>query len=294
VPFDAENFVGILSQQLYQDPVPPRQAAPHAGIPAEFEAVILKCMAKKAERRYQSMSHLREDLLALQARLPSGDVRAHNLDGADVSASVEGTALSTELSLASLRPRRWPMYAAIAAPLAIVVGVFVAQLDGSVGPTRAAQPAAQVARAPATAIAVEPPPAPASEVHVAPEPPAASPVQVLLGVAPTSAHVFLNGRDLGQSPVSIEVTPGSLVSVEVRHPKYVTRELQLDGSDLRVSIELEPKGKKKKGARASRGGKLLSPLAPEWAPEPSQPRRSTPAEDKSIGGQLFVEPWQKP
>ncbi len=299
VPFDAENFVGILSQQLYQDPVPPRQAAPHAAIPAEFEAIILKCMAKKAERRYQSMSHLREDLLALQARLESGVVRDHELlSAADGGASVEGTALSTELSLASLRPRRWPMYAAIAMPLAIVVGVFVAQLGGSFGPTRAAPSALELARGsvpePASAPSAEPAPAPASDVHVVPETQAAAPVQVLLGVAPTSAHVFLDGRDLGQSPVSIEVSPGSAVSVEVRHPKYVTRELQLDGSDVRVSIELEPKGKKKKGARGSRSAKMLSPLAPEWAPEPPPPRRSTPAEDKSIGGQLFVEPWQKP
>lgn len=316
VPFDAENFVGILSQQLYQDPVPPRVASPHANIPAAFEAIILRCMAKKPERRYQSMSLLREELLALQARLSSGDAAdAKALDAGDLSASVEGTALSTELSLASLRPRRWPLYAAIATPLAIVVGVFATQLGGGVDRSGAAMPAPALGREPAAAVPEKAAAAVTGSgvansavansavtsngvtndavaddaVHVTPEA-SAPPVQVLLGVAPTTAHVFMNGRDLGESPVSIEVAPGSVVAVEVRHPKYVTRELELDGSQGRVSIELERKGKKKKGAR---GAKAPSPLSPEWAPAQSSPR-STPAEDKSIGGQLFVEPWQKP
>jgi eukaryotic-like serine/threonine-protein kinase len=297
VPFDAENFVGILSQQLYQDPVPPRVASPHASIPAEFEAIILRCMAKKPERRYQSMSLLREELLALQARLDSNELGGRKpIDAGDVSASVEGTALSTELSLASLRPRRWPLYAAIAAPLAIVVGVLAAQLGGSVGRTRVTVSAPQVVPAaalPASSAAPAAPERPPAIADVTPEVSAAAPVQVLLGVAPTTAHVFLNGRDLGESPVSIEVTPGATVAVEVRHPKYVTRELELDGSQGRVSIELERKGKKKKGSGAARGAKTPSPLSPEWAPA-SSPPRSTPAEDKSIGGQLFVEPWQKP
>ena len=125
VPFDAENFVGILSQQLYQEPVSPREAAPKANIPAAFENIILKCMAKKPERRYQSMLELREELLDLEARLgkadPDADPRVSRTpDPAEVAASVEGTALSTELSLAGLRPRRWPMYAAIALPLGLV------------------------------------------------------------------------------------------------------------------------------------------------------------------------------
>jgi len=44
VPFDAENFVGILSQQLYQTPVPPRERSPELNIPPGLEAVILRCL----------------------------------------------------------------------------------------------------------------------------------------------------------------------------------------------------------------------------------------------------------
>jgi hypothetical protein len=119
----------------------------------------------------------------------------------------------------------------------------------------------------------------------------------LLGVAPTTAHVFLAGQDLGQSPVSIGVRPGSLVAVEVRHPDYETQRLELDGSDRRVSVELLSKNKKKSKsrARAKRLSKLEAELmAPEAAGSPAKPAPKTPAEDRSIGGQLFVEPWQKP
>jgi eukaryotic-like serine/threonine-protein kinase len=290
VPFDAENFVGILSQQLYQDPIPPRSAAPHANIPPVFEAIILTCMAKKPERRYQSMSHLRDDLLDLQTRLAEGQPLEHK-PIVDVAASVEGTALSTELSLASLRPRRWPMYAAIATPLAIVVGVFATRLghgDASASAPLPSETAPHGAAPAELAVPPDPPVDHAEGVRVAPDAERA-PVQVLLGVAPTTAHVFMDGRDLGQSPVPIEVPPGSLVSVEVRHPKYVTQQLELDGSARRVSIELEPKNKRKSHGKVARSTKAAARSATTAAPA-----RGVPAEDKSIGGQLFVEPWQKP
>jgi serine/threonine-protein kinase len=295
VPFDAENFVGILSQQLYQDPVPPREAAPKANIPAAFEAIILRCMAKKPERRFQSMLELRENLLDLEGRLGRVDFDAdprvsRTPDPSEVSASVEGTALSTELSLASLRPRRWPMYAAIVLPVALVSGLLLSRFRGPPPRSRsaAAESAARQPEVTAAPLAGTPLPEP---IDTAPKAPAAAPaeavappVQVLLGVAPTTAHVFMGERDLGRSPVSIDVPRGTLVTVEVRNPGYEPRWLQLDGSESRKSVEL--KRKKKKRAKAGASG----PTAQETF-APREPQAPTPAE---IGGQLFVEPWQKP
>jgi len=302
VPFDAENFVGILSQQLYQDPVPPREAAPRANIPAGFEAIILKCMAKKPERRYQSMQELREDLLDLEARLGKAELalearNSRTPDPAEVSASVDGTALSTELSLASMRPRRWPMYAAAILPIALVSAALFSRFKApavrhvSSSEVESARSNQLRTAAPQSAL---PAPAPAPEAPRAAAPPtsaeadeATPPVQVLLGVAPTTAHVFLGDRDLGRSPVVIEVPKGQLVTVEVRNPGYATQLLQLDGSEERKSVELK-KSKKKKRNKA--GAIVEAP--PELEAEPSSPStQPTPAE---IGGQLFVEPWQKP
>ena len=121
VPFDAENFVGILSQQLYQDPVPPREAAPRANIPAAFVAIILRCMAKKPERRFQSMLELRENLLDLESRLGRVDFDAdprlsRTPDPSEVSASrvspgsspdSAGSALSASSVVGSSFSRSW-------------------------------------------------------------------------------------------------------------------------------------------------------------------------------------------
>jgi len=299
VPFDAENFVGILSQQLYQDPIPPREAAPRANIPAAFEAIILKCMAKKPEKRYQTMLELREELLELEARLakpveidPSELRPSRTPDPAGVAASVDGTALSTELSLASLRPRRWPMYAAIALPVALVGVILVAQLRAPIAPRGRA--AGREVEPVSTAAPLAPPapaPAPTSSTSTPASTPVAPPQlqQVLLGVAPTTAHVFLGDRDLGRSPVSIDVPKGELVMVEVRHPGYETKLLELDGTEPRKSVELVSKSKKRRAAARARAARAHRADAFEATPPRTAPQ--TPAE---IGGQLFVEPWQKP
>ncbi|HTV19932.1 MAG TPA: serine/threonine-protein kinase [Polyangiaceae bacterium] len=303
VPFDAENFVGILSQQLYQDPVPPREVAPRANIPPGFESIILKCMAKKPERRYQSMQELREDLLDLEARIGrtelDADMRlARTPDPAEVSASVDGTALSTELSLASMRPRRWPMYAAAVLPIVLVSAALLSRFKAPavrahVAPTDVEVPAPSQLRPAAGPNQPAAMPEPAPEAAQRPaaaaeeEPETAPPVQVLLGVAPTAAHVFLGDRDLGRSPVLIDVPKGQLVTVEVRNPGYATQLLQLDGSEGRKSVELK-KSKKKKRGKAGTVAEAQPTLEPELEPRQSTP---TPAE---IGGQLFVEPWQKP
>jgi serine/threonine protein kinase len=329
VPFDAENFVGILSQQLYQDPVPPRQSAPAANIPPALEAVILKCMEKKPEYRYQSMSQLRDDLLTLEGDpLGAAAQAAATPEQPEITASVDGTALSTELELRSLRPRRWPLYAAIVVPLGIFSAVFAARVtltpdthvSSADAPTGAHSPAPALTPgvtaggpspgepspgaqgipgfvAPSSrGVPVYPLPLPTAPA-VEPSPPEASPapVMVLLGVTPMGAHVFMGGDDLGQSPVPVEVRPGSPVALEVRHPNYVTQQLELDGSKTRVTVELTPSSKKKgkgtRGGKSKRSARSAAVQAAEPSPGKAAP---TPADDKSIGGQLFVEPWQKP
>ncbi|HSN98138.1 MAG TPA: serine/threonine-protein kinase, partial [Candidatus Nanopelagicales bacterium] len=64
LPFTSENFMGILTQHMYKAPVPPRAlvGGPGPQCPPSLEAIILKCLSKKPEARYQTMSELREDL----------------------------------------------------------------------------------------------------------------------------------------------------------------------------------------------------------------------------------------
>ena len=63
VPFDAPSHSGILSQHLYKAPARLRDAAPATRrISSGFEAIVLKCLTKKADGRYPTMEALAADL----------------------------------------------------------------------------------------------------------------------------------------------------------------------------------------------------------------------------------------
>src|SRR6478735_2580059 len=67
VPFDADNFMGILTQHMYKAPVPIRALVPQPQeVPPGLEAIILKCLSKHTEHRYQTMNELLEDLKKLE------------------------------------------------------------------------------------------------------------------------------------------------------------------------------------------------------------------------------------
>jgi len=62
VPFDADNLMGILTKHLYEEPVMPHELPPPVDVPPALEAVIMKCLAKKADLRYQTMQEVLADL----------------------------------------------------------------------------------------------------------------------------------------------------------------------------------------------------------------------------------------
>lgn len=69
VPFTADNYMGVLTQQLYAEPIPPSAVVPVAAECAELEGVILRCLAKSASQRFESMAELAGTLVGIAARL---------------------------------------------------------------------------------------------------------------------------------------------------------------------------------------------------------------------------------
>ncbi|MCA9678426.1 MAG: serine/threonine protein kinase [Kofleriaceae bacterium] len=61
-PFEAQAANEVLHMQIHKPPPSPREFAPHREITEAAERVILKAMQKDPDRRYQSMTELREDL----------------------------------------------------------------------------------------------------------------------------------------------------------------------------------------------------------------------------------------
>jgi serine/threonine-protein kinase len=64
-PFIGDNAVGIAYQQVHG--VPPAMSEFASDAPREFEAIVAKCMAKSAERRYGNANALRDDLRRFSA-----------------------------------------------------------------------------------------------------------------------------------------------------------------------------------------------------------------------------------
>jgi serine/threonine-protein kinase len=66
--FEGANLVEICSHHLHTKPTPPSERAP--GIPPELDALVLRCLAKKADDRPSSARALMLELRALQDECP--------------------------------------------------------------------------------------------------------------------------------------------------------------------------------------------------------------------------------
>ena len=275
VPFDADNFMGILTQHMYKAPVPIRALVPQpAEVPPGLEAIVLKCLSKRPEDRYQTMSELIVDL----DKLGSGQVPAavNEMMGRSAGFNVPADYFKRGQMPAVLpatpvplsRRNRWPLAAGIAGvavAVALVVAIFAKSNASDARPVPSAAPA---------------PLAKAEEQPRAPAPQEAAPrsaQEVMLAIRPQDAHVFLGERDLGRSPVKVAVPPDATVEVEIRAKGYKSATLTLDGSEPAKIVELH-RAKSGSSARAS------SPAARK----PS----SAPAQKSSDLGVGIVDPWK--
>jgi serine/threonine protein kinase len=69
VPFTATAPVDIILKHLHDAPVPPAEARPDLRIAPELQELVLRCMAKDRDERFQSMDELLGRLKAVRTRL---------------------------------------------------------------------------------------------------------------------------------------------------------------------------------------------------------------------------------
>jgi serine/threonine protein kinase len=62
VPFKSPNFVALLTKQVSEEPVPPRDRRPDLEIPPGLELIIMRCLAKRREDRYATAGELADVL----------------------------------------------------------------------------------------------------------------------------------------------------------------------------------------------------------------------------------------
>jgi serine/threonine-protein kinase len=286
LPFDADNFMGILTQHMYKAPVPIRALVPvPQDVPPGLEAIILKCLSKRPEHRYQTMQELILEFEKLSAGgVPDAVPEMMSRSGGfnvPVDYFMKGQMPQPVPAMPSRSPRahrsRWPLYAGVAGVLAaigIVVGIFAKSQSsaalqtpqtaraGDGAPGKIAESSAALAPAASTGNA-----------------PTVTSKQVLLAAVPIDAHVFRDLEDLGQSPVLVAVEDGHSVELEIRREGYKTDKITLDGSQTRAVVKLD------KLTRAGTG--YHTPTAAK-KPEASA---ATKKPKSSIGGSEIVNPW---
>jgi len=127
VPFEADSYMGVLTKHMYMAPTPPSQLVGIEKL-GVLEDIILRCLEKKPEHRYQSLRELVRDLdLALNPTGPRPTAARRR--------RLSRSLLADELELPTREERAarlhaswlmpWPWW-----PITIVGGLFLAGIAG--------------------------------------------------------------------------------------------------------------------------------------------------------------------
>jgi serine/threonine-protein kinase len=261
VPFDADNFMGILTQHMYKSPVPIRALVPGVDVPPGLDAIVLKSLSKKAEGRYGSMDELIADLEKLErgllpdaiqemmARSGGFNVPADYFRSSAMPAPVPGSPMGGP------KPR-WPLYATIGAVGTILGLVAVVFLAKNAGGNAHATPSSVPVVTPTAAPTAAPPTATLAATATA------APVthEVLVSVTPPDATMTRDGKDLGGTPVALHLGEGESATLVFTRKGFKTKSVTIDGSDSKVAVALEgifgppPKGPPGGGTTKPAGG----------------------------------------
>jgi serine/threonine protein kinase len=73
VPFDASHYMAVLAKHMTEPPPPFDTLSLPTKLPRDFEVIVQRCLAKRPEQRYQTMTDLMVELerLSLSLRSPS-------------------------------------------------------------------------------------------------------------------------------------------------------------------------------------------------------------------------------
>jgi eukaryotic-like serine/threonine-protein kinase len=231
LPFPGQTFAEVLLGHVQRPPPPPRSLEP--SIPADYEAVILKTLAKNRDDRFRSMGDLRTAIRAcldahgISAQLPAADDR----EPKEVPAPFRSprTPPAADGLTAPARAARAPLAVTRSSPLAAgkpsrgrsraVLGVVVTLGGAAVLAAAAlffARPRA-VAMEPPVPAAAPPPEKLAAAAQLPPAEPEAGAAVVLsaasLPLGATVEATWPGGGRTGPAPLALEVPRNARVHV---------------------------------------------------------------------------------
>ncbi len=259
-PFDADSPLAILIQHVQEPPKPLALARPDVEVPEEVERLVMRCLEKAPERRFQSAHDLQAEIARIEVGLAGRYERVVFVEGprAIQVSDTAKTALNTvpvQDIEAGRRPSRglWLVATAVVG-VGLGLGMWGA---GWLQPERDEEAATISAPAPAPAAGTPDPGAPQ-------EPPKPRTVQVRFVSDPPGARVLDGDQVLGLTPFSREFE----ADPSVREFRFV-----LDGFEPMAAAMAMDRGgevavtlKSAKVARPRPGKSQVSPKPPEPAP----------------------------
>ena len=297
VPFYADNFMGILTKHMFEEPPAPSVVAPAAGITPEVEAVILKALQKDRDLRFQSLRELADAILAVGTGAAPVEVvperRSRPITGANMQFQRPITAPPlAPTTIEAEAPRRRGLAAALVVVAALAGGGGAALLLGRGDePVEAPVPKDMP---PVAVAAPDPPPKPPEPPRIEPTPQPAEPVRVVLATnVPAEVFDAAGATRLGASgDAGLALTgpgPHQLLLRAAQHEDLpITIEAPSEGQ--RLEFTLKPK---KKGA-----GKVVTTGTkknPGEKPSPTSEPTPTPPPDSAPTGTKFglKDPFKK-
>ncbi len=245
VPFDAENFMGILTMHMYKAPVPMRALVPAPQeIPPGLDAVVLKCLSKKAEQRYASMDALVEDLERLEkGQLPEAvnEMMARS-GGFNVPADYFRSSKVPQEPTVRTRIRsgsKVPLIAGIVAVSAvtlIAVAVLVKSSTGKADP----QPTHPDPTNVVTNVVTAPPPPSSAPTNIE-KPATVVKKAIAIAVIPADAKIVRAGKEM-RSPAVLELASADSETLTISRAGYVTQTVTITGADDNRVITLVAAG----------------------------------------------------
>jgi serine/threonine-protein kinase len=288
LPFEADTLMGVLTKHMFVEP--PGFNGPTAEVDPErtklmggLESVTLRAMAKKPERRIQTMAALVAELektvsfegpnrvvLAPDWREPPRTSTGRAI--AALPRAVEGSDRaeiypSGDLPVVPGTSWRGTIFVGLGvAAVAGVVAIVALRSPGATAtpPVAEARPLETAGAAPVAA----PPPVPSS-------PP--SPTAVHLTSTPPFAEVWSEGHRIGTAPIDIAIDPtGAPTRCTLRAPGYVERSFVVDQtSTAPMQVTLDP----------------AAPAAATTPPRRPAPTKSSPRPKRPSDGEL-VDPFR--
>jgi serine/threonine-protein kinase len=222
VPFRGETFAEVLAKQLT---LVPERPSTHAELPAELDALIMRCLAKDPAERPQSARELGDELARVLFARPAptapmtAPMTAPSLEDVATTTTLRGSAQALPgLVPVPARARRWPWVVALAAA-ALVGALGAARLASH--PQSEAKPTARPAPpSPPAPAPLPPPPPPEARAVPAAEPapstaPAADVAEKIPDPSETKRPRAANkprGREAAKSGARMRATSSGLVT----------------------------------------------------------------------------------